>query len=434
MNSIIIKRIFICTAILMFGFIGMNSLAALKKPPAESKSEERPILVEVLKARRETIPVTITGYGETHALDTVVIAPEVSGKIVEVHKRLETGEIIAAGEVLFKINPRDYAASVANAQAVVKQLENTILRLKKQYTIDIKRSKTLERNRDLAISEFQRIKILFERDKVGTRSGLDGAEKAANSATDQLDLINQGIQLYPIQIREAENSLSAERARLDIALANLERCTVKAPFTGRISAVSLESGQFVSPGFNAVTLANDAVLEILVPLDSRDVINWLQFDAGANSSGAWFRNLAEMPCTVRWTESPDKHTWTGFLHRVVKFQQETRTITVAVRIPAAMALSEPASFPLMEGMFCCVEIPGRPMENVFILPRWAVSFSDTVYTVKNNRLQTVQVKVIRSQGEETFISEGLTEGEQIITTRLVDPLENSLVEIIGTKF
>ena len=429
----IVKRIVICTAILLFGLAGMAALASLKKPPAEAKSKERPLRVEVLMVEQETVPVTITGYGETRALNTVVIAPEVTGKIVEIHARLEIGEVIPAGEILFKIDPRDYAANAANARATMKQLENTVLRLEKQYEIDRKRLKTLERNRDLATSEYERLNTLYEKDTVGTRSGVDAAEKAANAAIDQVDLMHQALALYPIQIQEAKSGLAAGKARLDIARANLDRCTVRAPFTGRISAVSLEPGQFVSPGFGAVTLANDAVLEILVPLDSRDARKWLRFESTRSSATAWFQNLTRSPCTIRWTEAHSTHAWEGFLDRVVKFDQKTRTLTVAVKIPAASAVSADRRLPLVEGMFCSVEIPGLPMENVYRVPRWAVSFSNKVYTVQNNRLKTVSVTVVRSQGEQTFVATGLNPGDRVITTRLVDPLENSLLEIVERK-
>jgi len=429
----VVKRIVICSAVLLFGFTVMTVLAALKKPPREAKTRDRSIRVEVLKVKPETVPLIITGYGETRALNTVVIAPEVTGKITATHPRLETGEVIPAGEVLFQIDPRDYAANVDSAKATVKQLENTVLRLEKQFEIDRKRLKTLERNRDLATSEHQRLKALLEKDTIGTRSGVDAAEKAANAATDQLDLMKQALALYPIQIQEAKSGLAVGKARLDIARANLDRCTVRAPFTGRISAASLEPGQFVSPGYSAVTLANDTVLEILVPLDSRDARKWLQFDRPSGTPTAWFQNLTKTPCTIRWTESPKSHTWEGVLDRVVKFDQKNRTLTVAVKIPAARAASTDNTLPLVEGMFCSVEIPGRPMENVYRLPRWAVSFSNTVYIVQNNRLKTVAVTVARSQGEQTFVSTGLTPGTRVITTRLVDPLENTLLEIVGDK-
>jgi hypothetical protein len=98
-----------------------------------------------------------------------------------------------------------------------------------------------------------------------------------------------------------------------------------------------------------------------------------------------------------------------------------------------MAAPHTGSLPLVEGMFCSVEIPGRPMVNVVRLPRWAVSFNNTVYIVKNNRLKTVPVTVIRSQDEQTFISAGLVEGDRVIITRLVDPMENSLLEIVDKK-
>jgi hypothetical protein len=118
---------------------------------------------------------------------------------------------------------------------------------------------------------------------------------------------------------------------------------------------------------------------------------------------------------------------------VVEFNKETRTVTVAVRISAAEAVSgAPERIPLVEGMFCRVEIPGKIMSGVMALPRWAVSFENTVYVVRDSRLKTVGVRVVRIQGDRVFIAEGLNEGEQVIVTRLVDPLENSLVEVNRT--
>jgi hypothetical protein len=72
------------------------------------------------------------------------------------------------------------------------------------------------------------------------------------------------------------------------------------------------------------------------------------------------------------------------------------------------------------------------MSGVMALPRWAVSFENTVYVVRDSRLKTVGVRVVRIQGDRVFIAEGLNEGEQVIVTRLVDPLENSLVEVNRT--
>jgi hypothetical protein len=66
---------------------------------------------------------------------------------------------------------------------------------------------------------------------------------------------------------------------------------------------------------------------------------------------------------------------------------------------------------------------------VFRVPRWAVSFDQTVYAVSNNRLKTVPVQVAYSSGEDAYIAEGLAQGDVVIVTRLIDPLENTLVEL-----
>ena len=430
----IIKRIVICFIILAVGVIGMMWLTGLKKPPVKLKTQERPICVEAVRGVVEDVPVFITGYGEVRALDILSVAPEVSGKIVKINSRLEVGEVIYKGELLFEIDSRNYLSAEKQAMASVNQWKDTILRLEKEFAIKKNRLKTLKRNQELSKSEFKRVLSLFEKDDVGTRSGVDAAEQLFNNAAERADQMHQDVTLYPIRIREAQSSLTAATANLEIAATNLERCTVLAPFTARIKDVTLEKGQYVSPGFKAVTLANDAVLEINVPLNSNDARKWLRFnhkvDKGKTS---WFNGLDNVICTIRWTENLYENNWTGRLNRVVKFDQETRTLTVAVRINAQDRIKDnKTGLPLVEGMFCAVKIPGKMLCNVIRMPRWTVSFENTVYVSIKNRLKTKQVTVARIDGKNTFISAGISPGEILITTRLIDPLENSLLEITKT--
>jgi RND family efflux transporter MFP subunit len=430
----VVQRLIICAVVLLVGVVAMLALASMKKPPAEARLDERPLHVEVQEVSTRDVPVVIAGFGEARALDVVTISPEVPGRIVMVHPQLEAGEIIARGDILFRIDERDYRADHSEAAASVRQWQNTILRLRKQAAIDAQRLKTLRRSQRLAEAEFDRLKRLYENDRVGTRSAVDAAERAANTARDQADQMDQAVTLYPIQIREAQSSLKASQARLEIAAIRLERCVVAAPFAGRVRSVAIEEGQYVQTGIAAVTLADDSILEIHIPIDSRDARQWLRFQSDASpSGGAWFGALEPVTCRIKWTEAIDGQHWQGTLHRVVEFNKETRTVTVAVRISAAEAVSgAPERIPLVEGMFCRVEIPGKIMSGVMALPRWAVSFENTVYVVRDSRLKTVGVRVVRIQGDRVFIAEGLNEGEQVIVTRLVDPLENSLVEVNRT--
>ena len=385
----LVTSIIICILVLVVGAAGMVMLIRLKKPPAEAVNGERSLRVEAMQIKKADIPVFITGYGEVKALTVVPIAPEVSGRIADIHPRLKIGEIIPKGEVLFKIDPKDYL---------------TVLKTNRKRLIILKRS------HELAKKEYQRFMVLFKKDNVATLSGLEAAEKTMLAAA---DLENQIIQV----LETAEN--------------NLERCEVRAPFNARIKSVSLEKGQYVTPGQNVVTLADDSVLEIQVPLDSRDARKWLRFNKDeTNRNTTWFSNLEQVPCKIRWTENNNGQTWDGRLHRIIKFDQQTRTLIVAVRFDAETNSKKSSqSLPLVDGMFCSVKIPGRTLHNVFRLPRQAVSFENTVHIAVKDRLKTVPVNVVRVDGENAYVAGGINAGDMIITTRLIDPLENALLEI-----
>lgn len=424
-------RIAVCVLILFSGIGGFLALASLKKPPAEADNGERPLKVTVISPEIQTVPITVTGYGQVRALNVVKLSAQVGGQVVALHPRLEVGEVIGKGELLFGIDPRDYAAAVVQSRAEVAQWRSVVQRLQKQASIDGERLKTLERSRELSKAEFERVQTLFTTHRVGTRSGVDRAEQAYNTSVDLADQVAQAVALYPIRIKESRSSLAAARARLKQAQANLERCEVRAPFAGRLTLASVEQGQFVAPGAVLAAMADDTVLEIQVPLDSRDVRKWLRFsDAETSSAGAWFGQPEAVVCRVHWIEDKQGHMWSGQLHRVVAFDRKTRTITVAVRVQAAAARSEKGGLPLVEGMFCAVEIPGRDLPNAFRVPRAAVSYTNTVFIAQKDRLKTKAVQVAHVDDGYAYITQGLSNGDRVIVTRLVDPLENSLLEIL----
>ena len=425
-------RIGMVFAIIFIGIVTAGFFMAIRRPPPQMPHQEPTLQVEVLDAKPESIPVSITGYGEAKVLNEVSIAPEVSGKIIKIHPQLEVGEVISKDEVIFQIDTRDYEAAYTEARATAAQMKSSLERMKRQYEIDRERLKTIQRTCELSIQQYERVKKLFEEDKVGTQSGVDQAEQTCNNSKDQQEQMQKTVELYPLQIKEAESSLLSAESKVDTAKLRLERCSVAAPFDGRIKSVNIEKGQYVSPGMSVITLADDSVLEIQVPLDSRDANKWLPFDdGGSNTSNAWVKDLKKVQCKVRWTESKSDSYWKGTLNRVVKFDEQTRTVTVAIRINGAEALSiNHGSLPLVEGMFCSVEIPGKILENVYKVPRWAVSFENTVYVAVDDRLKTIPVEVARSQGDEAYISQGLNPGDRVIITRVIDPMENTKLIIL----
>jgi RND family efflux transporter MFP subunit len=421
----------ICIIGVIVGGIGFASvLVSLKKPPAKVDVTAHSLSVKTEQVYPEDVPVTVSGLGEVRALNVVPLAPEVPGTIVSIHPRLEMGEIISEGDLLFRIDQRDYLAAVAQARAQVAQISKTIERLNGEYAIERSRLKTLDRSKSLMKNEFERVRDLFEKDDVGTRSAVDHAEMNLNQAVDARDQLGRVVTLYPTQIQEANSGLEGAEAQLALAEANLARTEVQASFDARVKQVNLEAGQYVTPGMQVLTLADDKLLEISVSVDSRDAKRWLEFGTEDNGVGSsWFGALEPLPCRVAWTEDPENHSWEGIVHRIENFDQRNRTVSLAVRISGEAATQGQGGLPLVEGMFCAVEIPGKTMTQVYRLPRWAVTHEGATYVVRDEMLAIQTVEVVRSEGDFTFVRGGLSSGEQVITTRLINPLPNTAVRV-----
>jgi multidrug efflux system membrane fusion protein len=379
-------RALICALILMVSIAGFMALKSFKKPPSKAVKTERPIKVETIKAVKQDVPVILTGHGELKSIRTVTLSAEVAGTIIEIHPRLKAGEIIEKGELLFAIEDVDYRTD---------------------FEINKERLAILEKDLALSRKELKRAKNLFEKNKVGSISGVETTEKSVNNAADRV-----------AQVRQAMTK----------AKINLERCRVTAPFSCRILSYQIEEGQYVSKGMRIATIADDSMLEVELPIYGKDAVEWLTFpDQESSSSSNWFNVINQVPVNIRWTETPET-IFKGTLHRISSYAANTRSLKVAARVSNINL--ENQGFPLVAGMFVSVDIPGRTMEQVVELPRSAVSFENTVYVVRDKRLYTIPVKVIRVQGDHAYLGAGLENDDEVIVTRLINPLEGSLVEVV----
>ena len=414
----------------------MLVLFSFREPPAEAAPDvtERSLRVDVARLESRDIAVTLRGHGTVRSSRSVDLSAQVSGTVLEVHPNLVIGGLIREGEVLFAVDHRRYAAEAAEARAHVAELDATAARLRTEYENDQRRSRTLERTRDLAKAEFDRAKELLGQ-AIGNRTDVSTREQALNGASDELDLLKRQLAVYPLRIREAEENKAASMARLELANIQAEGAQARSPFDARVVEAKVEVGQYVLPGATLVRLADDSTLEIPVKLDAREARRWLQFkDAPAAAASAWFSEPVHVSCTIRWTEEENGHYWTGTLERIESFDAESRTVTATVSIPAKGALScDRDGAPLVAGMFCEVTVPGRALESAYALPQSAVTVDDTIHVARDNRLKTLPVDVIRVEGANVYVSGDLSPGEMVVTTRLLAPLENSLLEIANAS-
>jgi len=423
------------TAFLVCGVIVMILLGrqdANADVPDVSPSENA-IPVECIVVQPDDVPVQIEGFGEARSRRRVHIAPEVPGVITTTHESLLVGGLIASGEVILTIDSAPFVIAVNQSAARVGERATVIERLTTEWANDRDRLQSMERRRELTQDQFDRLNALLN-DDVGTQEGIDFAEQAYVVAQDEADQLGHRVSLYPIRIDEARNALTMAQADLDAAKLRLSKTELRSPFDARVSAYSVETGQFVQAGASAVVLVDDSVIEISAPLDSREARQWLRFsdDASNQNQSAWFNAVDHVECEVSWTEAEDAQAWTGQLDRVANFDEESRTVTVVIRVDGADAAALSGGLPLVEGMYCKVTIPGSPLEKVFAVPDSAITVDGAVYCVNERRLESRPVQIVRRTEGMAYIRDGLSPGDQVITTRLVNPLERTLVSATMT--
>ncbi len=429
--SRVITRVVLSLAIIGAGIFAMSYFKSLKKPPNRGRVKERILQVEVKKAVPRPIETRLKGFGVAQPVTMVKLSAEVAGRIIYTHPGFEKGRTILKDEVLFKIDPADYIAELKILKAGLEQKKSLLAGIEQQFKADRLRVKTIQRTMDLSRAEYERVRVLLEENSIGNRSELDQSEQSLNNAIDSYDQMKRSLSLYPVQIQEAVAGIDSASANVDKAAANLARCTVTAPFTCRITSIAMEEGEYAAKGREVVTLADDSFLEIQVSLDAREASQWLSFVEGPGKPSGWFPAPRPVPCEIAWIEAKNAN-WSGVVERLVEFDQASRTMTLAVKFDPSQSTCKDCS-PLVAGMFCSVSIPGKTIEGLFQLKRWLVTTDNTVYISKEGRLKTLSVNKVYASGDDVFLSGGINPGDLLITTRLVDPLENSALKIMNRE-
>jgi membrane fusion protein, multidrug efflux system len=197
--------------------------------------------------------------------DTSVISPKIDGYIEQV--RVRDNQSVAAGDVMFVIDDRDFAAKVAQAEAVVATAEATVAtfanRLDFQQSmigqaeaavtaaeVDLERAR-LDRRRyaALASSDFasrQRFESA-DADSRKAEAALDKARAALSAERNQLAVLQS-------QKGEEEARLAQARASLVLARNDLDNTVIRAPFAGVVGNRAARVGQYVKPGTQLAAL------------------------------------------------------------------------------------------------------------------------------------------------------------------------------------
>ena len=180
-----------------------------KEAPVEQAEVARPIKMMSIGARagRRTLEIP----GSVSAAQSADLSFEVSGRMLA--RIVEEGQLVEAGEVVAKLDPRDYVSQRNAARA----------------------------RRDTTRADYDRYRVAFEKEAV----------------TEQ-------------QVSRSKGLFDIAQAELDVAEKALQDTELRAPFAGRIARRLVDDFANVRPKQDVMVLQDESSLELRVAVAERD--------------------------------------------------------------------------------------------------------------------------------------------------------------------
>jgi membrane fusion protein (multidrug efflux system) len=187
------------------------------------------------------------------------ISTQISGAIVDV--AVTDNQVVAPGDVLLRVDDRDYRAGVDQAEARVAQAHASISNLDAQ--IEAQRARVEQARKQVseaqAALEFAEAENARAQDLVRrgagtqqraqqTQSDLTQRQAALSSAQANAAAAEKQIAVLQAQRQSARAQLDQAQAALTQARANLDRTVVVAPLAGRIAKISAAKGAYAQVG------------------------------------------------------------------------------------------------------------------------------------------------------------------------------------------
>ena len=343
----------------------------VSRPAVETAPRQiAPPPVRVLTVQPTSVELRVRSQGSVVPVTEADLVSEVAGNIVWVAESFEVGSFFDAGDVLLRLDRRDYELAVASARASVAQ----------------------------------------------ARVALTREEAEAEVAREEWEDLGELGEPGPLVLREPQ--LDEARARVEAALANqaraeldLSRTAIRAPFAGRLRAKRVDRGEFVSRGVPTATIYSVDAAEVTLPVPDSELA-FLDLPLGTELRGAGPRVLLQAQFAGA------RHEWEARIVRVGgEIDPATRMVNLIARVeePYRAAGERP---PLSLGLFVDAEVVGRSVDSVFEVPRGALVGADRLWLVEDGRLTLRQVGILRLDPEVAIVSDGLVGGDRISLTIL----------------
>ena len=362
----------------------VSSRPAPRRKPASFSAP----LVETITVTATTARVWLTSQGTVVPSQEITLLPEVSGKLIWVSEKFIPGSKLKKGEVIAKIDPRNYQTMVEAQKA---QLEQALLNL------ELEKGKKRVAEREWTLLQ----KDLKPKDDLG-----------------------RALAVREPQLRSAESNVAAARQALEKANLDLARTNLKAPFNAVILSKDADLGQVIGAGRPLAKLAGTDTfwVEANVPLGHVSFLR--QETSKSGSSEAVIVQRSEGQVSEK----------TGKVIRVMSNLDPVgrmAKLIIAVEKPLS---SKDGELPLFLGAFTDIRVSGKAKSNVFKIPESVVQDDGKVLVLKeDNSLDVRKINVVWKSRESVIVDNGLKTGDRIIVTRVPTPIQGMKLRVKGAS-
>lgn len=357
-------------------------LVGLKKAGVIGKDEGTKVSAE--KVVRSSITEIVTASGKVYPEIEVKISPDVSGEITELN--VEEGDSVRKGQVLARIYADIYATQRDQAAAQVASQQSLVANSKAQL-------EALKSALDLAKTTYTRQEQLLQ-DKVISKSEFEQAQNNLNSAQANYNAALQSIRSNQAQVQSASANLA--RANKD-----LSRTELISPMTGVVSLLNVKKGERVvgnsmMAGTEMMRIADISIFEIRVEVGENDVQKINIGDTAIIEVDAY--NNRKFKGIVTQIASSQKGA-ASLNSSSITSSTDVTNYEVRIRImrDSYADLTDPAKpkkFPFRPGMSASADIQTKTHNNVLSVPINAVTTRD-----KNDTATAVKPKTAAPKNE-----------------------------------
>jgi HlyD family secretion protein len=399
------KRKLIVFGIIALVLAGLTVGAILRK-------KEAVITVQTEKVARRNLTETVVANGKIQPVYQVKISAEVSGEIIEL--AVKEGQMVSKGDLLVKIKPDFYIANRNQAEA--------------SYKSSMASRTSAEASLTRAEAEFQRNTELFERKLISDSMFIE---------------FKTGRDIAQAQLSSATHQVAMSHAMLARADEEMAKTTIVAPLAGTISKLNSQLGERVlgtiqNVGTDIMTIADLNQMEARVDIGEIDVVlikpgqpAVLEVDAfkdrkfsgtvteianssrgsGGLSGGGSQQEATKFEVRIRVNE---KEQFRPGMSVTAEIETRSRTNVLAVpiasvttRLPKVQGTNSAASNTVTAAR-SETNTPARKGKD-------AVKQVEVVFVMNGERARMVPVKIGISDENYWEITDGLKEGEEVIS-------------------